>query len=106
MDVAVQVQTVQSPTLLLRHLPAAAAGVPEDTDQAVRQRERRQGRHPQALPRGGAPRVAEAAHLAAAEVPAGVAAGCRQGSGEGEVLTRRFDAQLRQHVLVIVSIVF
>ena len=52
-----QVQTVQSPTLLLRHLPAAAAGVPEDTDQAVRQRERRQGRHPQALPRGGAPEL-------------------------------------------------
>ena len=100
-----QVQTVQFPTLLLRHLPAAAAGVPEDTDQAVRQRERRQGRHPQALPRGGAPRVAEAAHLAAAEVPAGVTAGCCQGSGE--LLTRQFDAQLRQHVLVIiVSIVF
>jgi hypothetical protein len=34
-----------------------------------------------------------------------VAAGCRQGSGEGEVLTRRFDAQLRQHVLVVVFII-
>lgn len=97
---ALQVQTAQYPT------GAAAAGVPEDTDQTVRQRGLRQGRHPQALPRGGAPRAAEAAHLAAAEVPAGVAGGCRQGSGEeGEVLTRRCDAQLRQRVLVIVWIV-
>lgn len=72
---------------------AAAAGVPEDTDQAVRQRERLQGRHPQALPRRGAAGAAEAAHLAAAEVPARVAGGCYKGSGEGEAqeLTQQSD---------------
>ncbi|KAG2585219.1 hypothetical protein PVAP13_6KG378906 [Panicum virgatum] len=65
--------------LLRRDRPPAR--VPEDTDQAVRQRGRLQGRHPQALPRRGAARVAEAAHVAAAEVPARVAGGCFKGSG-------------------------
>ncbi|XP_039854844.1 uncharacterized protein LOC120712960 isoform X2 [Panicum virgatum] len=52
-----------------------------EIDPAVRQRGRLQGRHPQALPRRGAARVAEAAHVAAAEVPARVAGGCFKGSG-------------------------
>ena len=80
-----RVQNVQCPQLTQlcsSSTSAAAARVPEDTDQAVRQRGRLQGRHPQALPRRGAARVAEAAHVTAAEVPARVAGGCFKGSGE------------------------
>jgi hypothetical protein len=74
-----------SPQLCSYSASAAAAGVPEDTDQAVRQRGRLQGRHPQALPRRGAARAAEAAHVAAAEVPARVAGRCFKVSGEEQL---------------------
>jgi hypothetical protein len=52
--------------------------VPEDTDPEVRLRERPR---PQAFPRGGVAGVAEAAHVAAAQVSARVAGRHFKGSG-------------------------